>query len=125
MQSKAVETALDKIKEFPAQYYAPAHGPIIRHSLSRLAHDYRYWCQEQKTRPLQVALLYASAYGNTATLARSIERGLLENDLAVESINCEFATPAEISQAIENCDGFIPIFAPIAPTFTDCLSISR
>ncbi len=33
---------------------------VIRHSLSRLAHDYRYWCQEQKTRPLQVALLYAS-----------------------------------------------------------------
>jgi flavorubredoxin/flavin reductase (DIM6/NTAB) family NADH-FMN oxidoreductase RutF len=119
VQSKPVETALDKIKEFPAQYYAPAHGSIIRYSLSRLTHDYRYWCQEQKTRPLQVALLYASAYGNTATLARSIERGLLENDLAVESINCEFATPAEIGQAIENCDGFIigsPTLAGHAPT---------
>jgi flavorubredoxin/flavin reductase (DIM6/NTAB) family NADH-FMN oxidoreductase RutF len=118
-QSKQVEKALDKLKEFPAQSYAPAHGPVIRYSLSRLTYDYRYWCQEQKTRPLQVALLYASAYGNTATLARSLERGLLENDVAVESINCEFATPAEISKAVENCDGFIigsPTLAGHAPT---------
>jgi len=104
--------AIDKIKEFPAQYYAPAHGPIIRYSLSRLAHDYRYWCQEQKTRPLQVALLYASAYGNTATLARSIERGLLENDLAVESINCEFATPAEIVKRSKIVTDLLSVLPP-------------
>jgi flavorubredoxin/flavin reductase (DIM6/NTAB) family NADH-FMN oxidoreductase RutF len=118
-QSKQVELALDKLKEFSARYYAPAHGPVIRYSLSRLTYDYRYWCQEQKTRPLQVTLLYASAYGNTATMARAIEQGLLAQDVAVESINCEFTDPGEIARAIEACDGFIigsPTLGGHAPT---------
>jgi flavorubredoxin/flavin reductase (DIM6/NTAB) family NADH-FMN oxidoreductase RutF len=118
-QSKQVETALDKLKDFSARYYAPAHGPVIRYSLSRLTYDYRDWCQEQKTRPLQVALLYASAYGNTATMARAIERGLIENDVAVESINCEFTDPAAITRAVTMCDGFMigsPTLGGHAPT---------
>ncbi|MEG3440246.1 diflavin flavoprotein [Pannus brasiliensis CCIBt3594] len=118
-QSKQVEIALDKVKEFPARYYAPAHGPIVRYSLSRLTYDYRYWCQEQKTRPLRVTLLYASAYGNTATMAGAIERGLLDHDVAVESMNCEFTDPAEIARSIEACDGFIigsPTLGGHAPT---------
>ncbi len=60
-----------------------------------------------------------SKTGSQRLVRRAIERGLLVNDLAVESINCEFATPAEISQAIENCDGFIigsPTLAGHAPT---------
>jgi flavorubredoxin/flavin reductase (DIM6/NTAB) family NADH-FMN oxidoreductase RutF len=118
-QSKQVELALDKLKEYQVRYYAPAHGPVIRYSLSRLAYDYRYWCQEQKTRPLRVTLLYASAYGNTATMAKAIGRGLLENDIAVESIDCEFTEPAEIARSIDSCDGFIigsPTLGGHAPT---------
>jgi flavorubredoxin/flavin reductase (DIM6/NTAB) family NADH-FMN oxidoreductase RutF len=106
-QAKQVETALDKLGTVNAQCYAPAHGPVVRYSLSRFSFDYRQWCQEQEQQELRVALLYASAYGNTAVLAGAIAQGLIQSEVAVESINCELADPAEITRAVEACDGFI------------------
>ncbi len=118
-QSKQVETILDKLKDYRAKYYAPAHGPLVRYSLSRFTYDYRYWCQQQESRAQQVLILYASAYGNTSILADAIAQGLIENDVAVELINCESAEPGEITAAIECCDGFIigsPTLGGHAPT---------
>ena len=106
-QSRQVEVALDKLAAFSAKMYAPSHGPVVRYSLSRLTHDYRTWSQQQKEQDLTVALIYASAYGNTATLAQAIAKGITKAGVAVESINCEFADPAEIEAAVQKCDGFI------------------
>lgn len=106
-QFRQVEVALDKLAPFSAKLYAPGHGPIVRYSLSRLTHDYRTWSQQQKEQDLTVALIYASAYGNTATLAQAIAKGITKTGVAVESINCEFADPAEIEAAVHKCDGFI------------------
>ncbi|MCA1991418.1 MAG: diflavin flavoprotein [Coleofasciculus sp. S288] len=106
-QSKQVEVALDKLAAFSAKLYAPGHGPIVRYSLSRLTHDYRQWGQQQTDKDLTVALIYASAYGNTATLAQALATGMTKAGVAVESINCEFTDPTEIQAAIEKCDGFI------------------
>ncbi len=106
-QSRQVEVALDKLAAFSAKIYAPGHGPIVRYSLSRLTHDYRTWSQQQKDQDLTVALIYASAYGNTATLAQAIAKGITKAGVAVESINCEFADPTEIEAAVQRCDGFI------------------
>jgi flavorubredoxin/flavin reductase (DIM6/NTAB) family NADH-FMN oxidoreductase RutF len=106
-QAKQVETALDKFKSFAPSSIAPAHGPIVRSSVSRLQHDYRQWCREQGSQEFRVALLYASAYGNTATMAQAIAQGLVDENVTVESINCEQAEPEQIIQAIESCDGFI------------------
>ena len=106
-QSRQVEVALDKLAAFSAKIYAPGHGPIVRYSLSRLTHDYRTWSQQQKEQDLTVALIYASAYGNTATLAQAIAKGITKAGVAVESINCEFADPTEIEAAVQRCDGFI------------------
>ena len=106
-QSRQVEVALDKLAAFSAKIYAPGHGPIVRYSLSRLTHDYRTWSQQQKEQDLTVTLIYASAYGNTATLAQAIAKGITKAGVAVESINCEFTDPAEIEAAVQKCDGFI------------------
>jgi flavorubredoxin/flavin reductase (DIM6/NTAB) family NADH-FMN oxidoreductase RutF len=106
-QAKQVEAALDKLATVNAQCYAPAHGTVVRYSLSRSSYDYRQWCQAQEQQELRVALLYASAYGNTAVLAGAIAQGLLKSEVSVESINCESADPAEITRAVEACDGFI------------------
>ncbi|MCF4970414.1 diflavin flavoprotein [Nostoc sp. CMAA1605] len=118
-QAKQVELALDKLTSLGAKCYAPAHGAVIRYSLSRFSHDYRQWCQAQKSQDLTVALLYASAYGNTAILAQAIAQGLIDNGINVESINCELTEPAEITRIIEACDGFIigsPTLGGHAPT---------
>ena len=98
---KQVEVALDKISLLGARCYAPAHGPVVRYSLSRFTYDYRQWCQGQKSQELSVALLYASAYGNTAILANAIAQGLVQNGVNVESINCELADSAEINRIVE------------------------
>jgi flavorubredoxin/flavin reductase (DIM6/NTAB) family NADH-FMN oxidoreductase RutF len=118
-QAKQVEVALEKFSAFPAKSYAPAHGPVVRYSLSRFTYDYRQWCQGQKSQELSVALLYASAYGNTAVLANAIAQGLIENGVNVESINCELADTAEITRIVEASDGFIigsPTLGGHAPT---------
>ncbi len=118
-QAKQVEVALDKLAPLPAKLYAPGHGPVVRYSLSRFTYDYRQWCQQQKTQELRVALLYASAYGNTAIMASAIAQGLLQNGISVESINCELTEPSEITRAVEACDGFIigsPTLGGHAPT---------
>lgn len=118
-QSKQVEAALDRLSGFNAKIYAPGHGPIVRYSLSRFSYDYRQWCEQQKAQESVVTLLYASAYGNTATMAGAIAQGLVQSDVSVESINCEFAEPGEIINAIEKSDGFIfgsPTLGGHAPT---------
>lgn len=113
-QTKQIETALDKLEKFPAKYYAPNHGPVLRYSISRLSYDYRQWCQEQKNQDFKVALLYASAYGNTATLANAIElaksetaQGLISSGVAVEFINCEVAQTEEIATLVQDCDSIV------------------
>lgn len=106
-QSRQVETALDKFAPLSIKLYAPSHGPVIRYSLSRLTHDYRQWSQQQKNKDINVALIYASAYGNTATLAQAIAKGITKAGVGVEAINCEFTAPEQIQEAIERTDGFI------------------
>lgn len=107
LQARQVDTALDQLEPFALKSLAPGHGPLVRYSLSRLRQDYRHWCRQQSQRSLRVALLYTSAYGNTARVADAIAKGLMTANVAVESINCEFTSPNTIAQMVESCDGFI------------------
>lgn len=118
-QSRQVEAALDKLANFNAKMYATGHGSIVRYSVSRLNFDYRQWCQQQQSQDASVTLLFASAYGNTASMSQAIAQGLIQSGVAVEAINCEFADPADIATAVEKSDGFIfgsPTLAGHPPT---------
>jgi flavorubredoxin/flavin reductase (DIM6/NTAB) family NADH-FMN oxidoreductase RutF len=117
--ARQVATALEKIAPFPARFYAPGHGPLVRAGLTELVHSYQQWSQQQKSQELTVALLYASAYGNTATLGQAIARGITKAGISVESINCEVVEPDEIREIVEKCAGFIigsPTLGGHAPT---------
>ena len=118
-QTKQLETILAKFAPLNSKIYAPAHGPLIKYSLSRFSYDYQQWCREQTSNKLKVVLLYASAYGNTATITSAIAQGLIQSGVAVELINCELASTGEITAAIKACDGFIigsPTLGGHAPT---------
>jgi flavorubredoxin/flavin reductase (DIM6/NTAB) family NADH-FMN oxidoreductase RutF len=118
-QARYVETALDKLADYPARLYATGHGQLVRYSLIPLTLSYRQWSEQQKSQETTVALIYASAYGNTATLAQAIARGITKADVGVEAINCEIAEPDEIRAAVEKSDGFImgsPTLGGHAPT---------
>ena len=118
-QTKQLEAILAKFEPLKSKIYAPAHGSLVKYSLGRFSYDYRQWCRSQTDRELKVLVLYASAYGNTATLADAIAHGLLQSQAEVESINCEQASTEEITAAVKACDGFIigsPTLGGHAPT---------
>ncbi|MUG97807.1 MBL fold metallo-hydrolase [Scytonema sp. UIC 10036] len=117
--ARQIETALEKLSEFPVRVYATGHGPLVRYGLLDLTKAYRQWSQQQTSQDTSVALIYASAYGNTATLAQAIARGITKAGVAVESINCEVAEPEEIRTALEKASGFVigsPTLGGHAPT---------
>ncbi len=106
-QARQVAAVLDKLDALDATCLAPGHGPLVKYSLSLHRSDYRQWCQEQSDRTFRVALLYASAYGSTAVLADAIGQALVAAGVAVDRIDCEWASAAEIARAIAAGDGFI------------------
>jgi flavorubredoxin/flavin reductase (DIM6/NTAB) family NADH-FMN oxidoreductase RutF len=118
-QAAQVETALDKLVALQPKLYAPGHGPMVRHSVSVLTLDYRHWCQAQQSQELKALLLYTSAYGNTGAMASAIAKGITQAGVTVQTLNCEFADPEEITAAVRDCDGFIigtPTLAGHPPT---------
>lgn len=106
-QVRQVEAALDKFTDIPAIFYAPAHGPLLRYGMHELVKLYRQWSEAQKQQNISVALLFASAYGNTTILANALARGITKAGVTVELINCEAAEPEEIKLAIEKSSGFL------------------
>jgi flavorubredoxin/flavin reductase (DIM6/NTAB) family NADH-FMN oxidoreductase RutF len=117
--AKKVQKVLDKLTDFPARLYATGHGPLVRYSLIPLTQYYRQWVEQNANQELTVALIYASAYGNTGTLAQAIARGITKAGVGVEAINSEVADPTEIQKAVEKADGFImgsPTLGGHAPT---------
>jgi flavorubredoxin/flavin reductase (DIM6/NTAB) family NADH-FMN oxidoreductase RutF len=117
--AKQIEATLDRIAEYPISFYATGHGPLVKYGLTELTHLYREWSRKQSSQELNVALIYASAYGNTATVAQAIAAGITKAGVGVQSINCEFVEPSEIKAALEKCSAFIigsPTLGGHAPT---------
>jgi len=118
-QTRQLESIMDKLAEFTVSFYAPGHGSMLKYGLSQLLIFYRQWSEAQKQQNVSVALIYASAYGNTTILGQAIARGITKANVAVELINCESATPEEIKAAIEKSSGFMigsPTLAGHLPT---------
>lgn len=117
--TRQVLAALDRLETIPFQVLAPGHGPVVRYSAKELFQSYRQWSQAQTAQDLSVALIYASAYGNTATMAQALARGVTKSGVAVEAINAEHADPEEIKKAVEQSAGFLmgsPTLGGHAPT---------
>ncbi|MEY3767584.1 MAG: hypothetical protein RLZZ11_654 [Cyanobacteriota bacterium] len=116
---RQVETVLDRIDELPIRTIAPGHGPAIAESWRSLVVDYRRWGETQERAKLSVALLYASAYGNTAAIADGLAQGVARTGVRVESINCEFTPTEKLLEAIRSCDAVLigsPTLGGHAPT---------
>ena len=86
----------------------PAHGPIIRNSVTEVYREYASWTKKQiaAASDLEIAVIYASAYGNTGAMAQAIARGISKTGIAAELFNCELATPEEITRLLKRCSGF-------------------
>lgn len=117
--ARQVTTALEKAADLTIRMLAPVHGPVVLYGTHELLQVYQQWSQQQKKQDLSVTMIYASAYGNTATLAQALSRGLTKAGVAVESINAEHADPDEVKAALEKSSGFLigsPTLGGHAPT---------
>ncbi len=117
--ARQVESVVDRLDELPIRTIAPGHGPAIAQSWRSLLADYRRWGESLEKAGLAVALLYASAYGNTAAIADALSQGVARSGVRVESINCEFAPPEQLLEAIKGCDALLigsPTLGGHAPT---------
>ncbi|NCV91735.1 MAG: flavin oxidoreductase [Synechococcaceae bacterium WB7_3xG_012] len=116
---RQVEAVLDRIDELPIRTIAPGHGPAIAESWRSLVVDYRRWGESQERSSLSVALLFASAYGNTAAIADALAQGVSRTGVRVESVNCEFTPAEKLLETIRSCDALLigsPTLGGHAPT---------
>lgn len=68
--------ALQRIKSLPIEFIGNGHGPVLRSDIPKYIEMYEGWCQPDKSAEKMVAIVYVSAYGYTASLAKQIESGL-------------------------------------------------
>lgn len=105
--AQQVDTVVDRLEEMAIGSLAPGHGPMISQSWRSLFNDYRRWGEGQRRSPLSVALLFASAYGNTAALASALGQGIAKAGVRVQSMNCEFSDADALRQAIHSSQALL------------------
>ncbi|MFZ9229015.1 MAG: diflavin flavoprotein [Prochlorococcaceae cyanobacterium] len=117
--ARQVEAVVERFEALDIRTIAPGHGPAIAESWRSLLADYRRWGEASSRSDLSVALLFASAYGNTAAIADGLAQGVARTGVRVESINCEFSEPEQLLGAIRSCDALLigsPTLGGHAPT---------
>ena len=105
--AQQVDTVVDRLEEVAIRTLAPGHGPMISQSWRSLFNDYRRWGEGQRRSTLSVALLFASAYGNTAALASALGQGIAKAGVRVQSMNCEFSSGDALRQAIHSSQALL------------------
>ena len=117
--SNQIITIAEKISELEIKTIAPVHGPAIEYSLKSFLNDYIRWGANLSTNNPRIVLIYASAYGNTASIGDALAKGVNRTSVEVESINCEFTSNDELIKSIQNADGYLigsPTLGGHAPT---------
>ena len=117
--ARQVDALVERLEELDIRTIAPGHGPAIEASWRSLLNDYRRWGEGQQNASLTVALLFASAYGNTAAIADALARGVSRTGIRVNSLNCEFTPADELVSTIQQADAVLigsPTLGGHAPT---------
>jgi flavorubredoxin len=70
--------ACERIKNLPINMVAPSHGPVLRESWREVMEFYRSRAAtpKEKLSEKKVAIIYVSAYGNTALMAEKVAQGV-------------------------------------------------
>ena len=117
--SNQIVTIAERIAELDIKTIAPLHGPAIEYSLKSFLNDYIRWGENLSTNNPKIALIYASAYGNTASIGDALAKGITRTSVEVKSINCEFTSNDELIKSIQNAEGYLigaPTLGGHAPT---------
>ncbi|KAL3701994.1 hypothetical protein R1sor_020016 [Riccia sorocarpa] len=87
----------------------PIHGPVVRSTVTELIREYGVWTFEKlkQAEEATVAVIYASAYGNTTALAQAISRGISKAGVGVDTLNVEICSTEELKASLQRCSGFV------------------
>lgn len=99
--------AVEKLGSLKIDIIAPSHGPILRTTPQRYIDLYREWSAPKPRVKKRALIFYASAYGNTAKMAREIASGVEEEGVEVALFNLEEVAPTEVLEEIEEADALI------------------
>jgi flavorubredoxin len=100
--------ACEKLKDLPFTMIAPSHGPILRKDPRK----YLAWYEERasassRVTEKKVAIIYVSAYGNTAAMARKVAEGVTAAGLTPVLMNGVEVPVGEMIDQLEECVGFL------------------
>jgi len=100
--------ACERLKDVPLEMIAPSHGPVLRKDPRK----YIAWYEERasvcsRVKEKKVVIVYASAYGNTAAMARKVAEGVASAGLTPVLMNSVEAPVAEMIDRLEECVGFL------------------
>ena len=100
--------ACDRLKDVPLAMIAPSHGPILRKDPL----SYVEWYEERaaagsRIAEKKVAVVYASAYGNTAAMAAKVAEGLAAGGAAPVVLNSVESPMQAIVDELETAAGFL------------------
>ena len=100
--------ALDKIRPLPIDMICPSHGPILRRNVQYYLDSYEEWSRQPAPGPRKRAVVaYASAYGNTARMARAVAEGLEERGWDVEEMDIGGGLPEGLTASVEAADALV------------------
>ncbi|MCL4428046.1 MAG: FprA family A-type flavoprotein [Deltaproteobacteria bacterium] len=102
--------ALEKLKNYDIEIIAPSHGPILRKDLKKYIDWYMEASKTSNTDSAvkKIAVIYASAYGNTEEMAKHIAKGASIDGLTdVSLINLVERDIKDVVDDIERADAVI------------------
>jgi flavorubredoxin len=100
--------ACERLSSCPVAMIAPSHGPILRKD----PQSYIAWYEERasilsRVREKKVAIVYASAYGNTAAMAGKVAEGVRAGGLTPVLMNAVEVPMDKIVDEFEVAAGFL------------------
>lgn len=122
-----VLAAVESIRDLDIATICPSHGPILRTNPKQYLERYRQWATAPEVSKPYVAILYASAHGNTRRMADAVAEGMKSVDVIVDIIHVTDVDESRIRAAMESADGLLfgtpTIVRDIPPAMWRALSL--
>lgn len=127
---------LSKLDEHDIQMIAPSHGPIFRKNPVNCINNYKKWSIDKSEGKNHIAIIFASNYGNTRQIAKTIGVNLINAGFSTTYIDAAEHNTDDVREQIElskailigtptfNGDAVIPIWN-IINLFSTVYSIGK
>jgi Uncharacterized flavoproteins len=100
--------ACERLKDLPISMIAPSHGPVLRKN----PREYVAWYKERadimaRVKEKKVPIIYVSAYGNTAAMAKKVAEGVAAAGLTPVLLNAVEVPMDRIVDELDESVGFL------------------